>query len=141
MQNAGIIWFFNFLRKCPKPGFGLAIRNLQSAKHFGSLQMSFLQFFKKLWINKIKYFMNFQSCSWTSYIVSYFKPIKYLLFNNNVLVNSISFHFNFHQTNYVCKEWKKELKKSCWLNSISLQLISRLYLCASKSHINQRNTK
>ena len=37
-----------------------------------------------------------------------------------------SFCFNSHKTNYVCKEGKKEFKKSCWLNNVHLWLISRL---------------
>ena len=44
------------------------------------------------------------------------------------IVVLFSFRLNSHNTNYVCKECKKELKTSHWLNDVCLWLISRLDL-------------
>ena len=89
-------------------GFEFAVRNSQFAKRFGSLRMSFCNFSNKLQIAKIRHFMNFQSYSLNYYIISYFMPIKNLLFNNNS-------------------------RKAVDFNNVHLGLISRLDLCASES--------
>ena len=56
-----------------------------------------------------------------------------------------SFCFNPNKINYVCKECKKELETSLWLNKVRLQLISRFDLCSLKvlahNFIKQRKTK
>ena len=49
------------------------------------------------------------------------------------IVVLFSFSFNSRKTSYLCKECKKELKKSCWFNNVCLQVISRLDLFVSKS--------
>ena len=49
------------------------------------------------------------------------------------IVVLFSFSFDSYKTSYLCKECKKELKKSRWFNSVCLQVISRLDLFASKS--------
>ena len=67
----------------------LAIHNSQFPKLFGSLWMSLCIFSKNceslksdtLWISRVIH--------WTSYIVSYFKPIKYPLLNNNVISQTL----------------------------------------------------
>ena len=66
-------------------GFKLAIQNSQFAKRFGSLWMSFCVFSKVCKSLKSDTSWIFRVIHWTSYIVSYFKPIKYLLVNNNVI--------------------------------------------------------
>ena len=66
-------------------GFKLAICNLQFAKHFGSLQMSFCIFSKNCESLKSDTSWIFRVIHWTSYIVNYFKPIKCPLLNNNVI--------------------------------------------------------
>ena len=76
-------------------GFKLAIRNSLFAKCFGSLRMSFWIFSKNCeslksdtsWIFKVIY--------WTCHIVTYFKPIKYPLLNNNVISQRFIVHINF----------------------------------------------
>ena len=51
-----------------------------------------------------------------------------------------SFCFNFRKTNYACKECKKELKLSHWLNNVCLQSFSRLDWCASLNKERQRKS-
>ena len=58
-------------------GFELAIHNLQFAKHFSSLRMSFCSFSKNCESLKSDTSQIFRVIHWTAYIVSYFKPIKY----------------------------------------------------------------
>ena len=73
-------------------GFELAIRNLQFAKCFGSLRMSFCIFSKNceslksdtLWILRVIH--------WTSYIVSYYNTP---LLNNNVISQRFVVCINF----------------------------------------------
>ena len=68
----------------PTPGFELAIRISQFAKGFGSLRICFCIFSKNCESLKSDTLWNSTVIHWTSYIVSYFKPIKYALLNNNV---------------------------------------------------------
>ena len=91
-------------------GYRVRIPRSQFAisKVFWEFAYEFLQFLCKLRIAKIKYFLNFQSYSLNYYTISYFIPIKYLLFNNNS-------------------------RKAVDLNNVQLRLISRLDLCAPKS--------
>ena len=60
-----------------------------------------------------------------------FYRIAWVTFRWIVVLFSLS--FNSHKTNYLCKECKKELKKSRWLNNVRLRVISRLDLFTSKS--------
>ena len=63
-------------------GFKLAICNLQFAKHFGSLQMSFCIFSKNCESLKSDTSWIFRVIHWTSSIGNHFKPIKYSLLSN-----------------------------------------------------------
>ena len=56
------------------------------------------------------------------------------------IVVLFSYCFNFHKTNYACKECKKELKISHWLNNVCLQSIFRLDWCASLNKERQRKS-
>ena len=76
-------------------GFKLAVRNLQFAKCFGSLRMSFCIFSKNCELLKSDTSWIFRVIHWTSYIVSYFKPIKYPLLNNNMISQKFRVHINF----------------------------------------------
>ena len=73
----------------------LAIRNLQCPKHFGSLPMSFCIFSKNCELLNSDTSWIFRVIHWTSYIVSYFKPIKYPLLNNNLISQKFIVHINF----------------------------------------------
>ena len=79
----------------PIPGFELAIRNSQFAKHFGSLRMSFCIFSKNCESLKSDTSWIFRVIHWTSYIGSYFKPNKYPMLNNNVISQRFIVHINF----------------------------------------------
>ena len=70
--------------------------NLQFAKHFSCLQMSFCIFSKNCELLKSDTSWIFRVIHWTSYIVSYFKPIKYPLLNNNVISQKFIVHINFN---------------------------------------------
>ena len=63
-------------------GFELVVRNSQFAKRFDSLRMNFYIFYKNCESLKSDTWWIFRVIHWTSHIVSYFKPIKYPLFNN-----------------------------------------------------------
>ena len=76
-------------------GFELAVHNLQFMKHFGSLQMSFCIFLKNCESLKLDALWILRVIHLTSYIVSYFKPIKYPLLNNNVISQRFTVHINF----------------------------------------------
>ena len=55
---------------------------------------------------------------------------------SNFLVNCSFIFILLQFTQNVCKECKKELKKSCWLNNVCFQLISRLdFVCFWKSFL------
>ena len=58
-------------------GFELAVRNSQFAKCFGSLRISFCIFSKNCESPKSDTVRIFRLIHWNSYILSYFKPIKY----------------------------------------------------------------
>ena len=73
-------------------GFELAICNLQFAKRFGSLQICFCIFSTNCELLKSNTSWIFRVIHWTSYIVSYFKPIKYPLLNNNVISQRFIVH-------------------------------------------------
>ena len=79
----------------PSPEFELAVRNLQFAKYFGSLRMSFCIFSKNCESLKSDTSWIFRVIHWTSYIRSYFKPNKYPLLNNNVISQRFIVHINF----------------------------------------------
>ena len=76
-------------------GFELAVRNLQFAKHFGSLWMNFRIFSKNCELLKSDTSCIFTVIHWTSYMQSYFKPNKYPLLNNNVISQRFIVHINF----------------------------------------------
>ena len=76
-------------------GFKLAICNSQFAKRFGSLRMSFCIFSKNCELLNSDASWIFRVLHWTSYIVSYFKPIKYSLLNNNVISQKFIVHIKF----------------------------------------------
>ena len=76
-------------------GFELAICNSQFAKRFGSLRKSFYIFCKNCESLKPDTSWIFRVTHWTSYIVSYFKPIKYPLLNSNVISQKFIVHINF----------------------------------------------
>ena len=106
-QKRYIIWLSFMVQMwkmtiSPGAGFKLAGRNSQFVKGFGSLQMNFCIFSKNceslksdtsyIWV-----------IHWTSYIVSYFKPIKYPLLNNNLISQKFIVHINFKlHTSFFC---------------------------------------
>ena len=83
-----IFWIFF------KAGFELAVHNSQFAKRFGRLQMSFCIFSENYELLKLHTSFIFRVIHWTSYIVGYFKPIKYPLLNNNVISLRFMVHIN-----------------------------------------------
>ena len=86
-----------------RAGFELTIHNLQFAKRFGSLRMSFCIFSKNCESLGSDTSRIFRVFYWTSYIVIYFKPIKYPLFNNNVISKKFIVHINFKlHTTFFC---------------------------------------
>ena len=75
-------------------GFELTVHNLQFAKHFGSLQMSFCIFSKNFESLKSDALWIFRLIHWNSYILSYLKPIKYPLLNNSVISQRFVVYIN-----------------------------------------------
>ena len=76
-------------------GFELAVRNSQFAMRFGSLGMSFCIFSKNCKLLKSDTLWIFRLIHWNSYILSYFKPIKYPLLNNNMIAQRFIVYINF----------------------------------------------
>ena len=70
----------------------IAIRKLQFVKHFSSLQMSFCIFSKNCKSQKSYTSRIFRVIHLTSYIISYFKAIKYPLLNNNMISQKFRVH-------------------------------------------------
>ena len=66
-------------------GFELAVHNSQFVKRFGSWQICFCIFSNNCESLKSDTSWIFRVIYWTSYIVSYFKCIKYPLLNNNMI--------------------------------------------------------
>ena len=73
-------------------GFKLTVHNSLFAKCFSSLRMSFCIFSKNCESLKSDTLWIFRLINWNSYILSYFKPIKYLLFNNNMISQRFIVH-------------------------------------------------
>ena len=92
--------FYNLVVACLqvswklKAGFELAVRNSQFAKRFGNLQMNFCIFSENCKSLKSDTLWIFRVIHWTTYIVSYFKPIKYSLLNNNVISQRFIIHIS-----------------------------------------------
>ena len=76
-------------------GFELAIRNCQFVKHLGNLRMNFCIFSKNYKSLKSDTSWIFRVIHWTSYIRSYFKPNKYPLLNNKMILQRFIVHINF----------------------------------------------
>ena len=72
--------------------YRVRISHLQFAKRFGSLQICFCIFSTNCELLKSDTSWIFRVIHWTSYIVSYFKPIKYPLLNNNVISQRFIVH-------------------------------------------------
>ena len=70
----------------------IAIRKLQFVKRFSSLQMSFCIFSKNCKSLKSYTSWIFRVIHLTSYIISYFKAIKYPLLNNNMISQKFKVH-------------------------------------------------
>ena len=95
------VFFFSILyeswkrMKWGKTGFELAVRNSQFVMRFGSFRLSFCIFSKNYESLKSDTLWIFRFIHWNSYILRYFKPIKYPLLNNNVISQRFIVHINF----------------------------------------------
>ena len=89
-----LTWSFSHVIAYTMSGFDLAIHNSQFVKRFGSLQMSFCIFTENCKLLKSDVSWMFRVTHWTSYIVGYFKPIKYPPLNNNVISQRFIVHIS-----------------------------------------------
>ena len=76
-------------------GFELACSQFTICEAFWQFPMSFCIFSKNCESLKSDTSWIFRVIHWTSYIVSYFKPIKYPLLNNNLISQKFIVHINF----------------------------------------------